>query len=164
MGKGMETAGICGLFCESCSFYIATQENNLEPLSKITGKPVDEIRCNGCRSDTVTFYCKTCSMKKCASDKDINFCSECGKYPCDTLKEFQAAKPHRLELFSSLDFVRENGYTAWREKMEKDYSCGKCGTINSIYEFSCRKCKNSPSNPYVGRNMEKIAVAKIKLT
>ena len=96
----METAGVCGLFCESCTFYIATRENTaLELLAKRCGKTIDEIRCKGCRSDTVTFYCKTCSMKQCAQKNGYKFCSECREYPCAVLKEFQAQKPHRLELF-----------------------------------------------------------------
>lgn len=156
----METAGVCGLFCESCTFYIATRENTaLELLAKRCGKTIDEIRCKGCRSDTVTFYCKTCSMKQCAQKNGYKFCSECREYPCAVLKEFQAQKPHRLELFSSLDYVKEKGYAAWKEKMEKDYSCENCGTVNSIYTFECRKCNNHPSNPYVGRNIKKIIEA-----
>lgn len=160
MEKSFETAAICGLFCESCRYYIATQENEgLEELAKSAGQPVEQIRCNGCRSDTVTYYCRTCDMKLCAMEKGIDFCSECGEYPCDMLKEFQAAKPHRIELFPSLDYAKENGYPAWREKMIANYSCEKCGTINSIYQFDCRKCNNDPSNPYVGRNREKIIEA-----
>jgi hypothetical protein len=157
MEDGLATAGYCGLFCESCSFYVASlDEEKLAQKAKETGKTVDEVRCKGCRSDTVTFYCRTCSLMLCAKGRGVGFCSECGEYPCGALKEFQAARPHRLELFASLDYAKENGLKAWREKMEKAYSCEKCGTINSIYEFSCRNCGNEPSNPYVGRNIEKI--------
>lgn len=156
----METAGVCGLFCESCTFYIATEENTaLELLAKRCEKTIDEIRCKGCRSDTVTFYCKTCSMKQCAEKKGHKFCSECREYPCGTLKEFQAQRPHRLELFASLDYLKEKGYIAWKKKMEKEYSCENCGTINSIYTFECRKCNHHPSNQYVGRNIKKIIEA-----
>lgn len=157
MEKAFETAAICGLFCESCRYYIATQENKgLPELAQKAGQPAEEMRCNGCRSDTVTYYCRTCDMKLCALEKGISFCSECGEYPCGILREFQAERPHRIELYESLDYVKEKGFPAWREKMIKNYSCEKCGNINSIYDFACRKCGNDPSNPYVGRNREEI--------
>jgi hypothetical protein len=160
MEKETLTAAVCGLFCESCGAYIATRENTLEPLAQKFGRPAEEIQCKGCRSDTLSFYCRTmCKMKGCAADKGLQFCSECDAYPCVVLKEFQSQAPHRLELFSSLDYIKENGEEKWLCKMRGEYACAECGTINSIYQFDCRKCGHDPSSPFVERNREEIIKA-----
>jgi hypothetical protein len=153
-----EKAGYCGLFCDACIAYIATNEgqSRLESLSKTMNRSVEEITCNGCRTDVCSFYCKSCEMKLCAVEKNINFCSECSDYPCTIIVEFQKKMPHRIELFESLEFAKNNPLEKWKEKMIIDYSCQKCGTINSAYATACRNCGNDPGNPYIERNREKI--------
>lgn len=161
MNNPLSTAAYCGLFCESCSLYIGTQNDpkRLERLAQEYGKSADEVRCNGCRSDKVSFYCVTCKIKDCICKKELNFCSECNEYPCSILTEFQVQRPHRLELFESLDYVKENGYECWYQKMKTNYSCERCGIVNPVYDFKCRKCGNIPPNPFVERNKLKIIAA-----
>ena len=158
MSKPSQSAAYCGLFCESCSLYVATQEEpeRLVQLAKRYGKTVDEVHCNGCRSDVLSFYCGTCKIKTCIRAKGLDFCVECNEYPCAMLTEFQALMPHRAELFDSLAYIKENGYDCWREKMKKDYSCEECGTINPTYDMKCRKCGHTPPNPFTERNMARI--------
>lgn len=158
MSKPSPTAAYCGLYCESCSLYIGTNEEpqRLEHLAKRYGKSIDEMRCNGCRSDVLSFYCTACQIKTCIREKGLDFCSECPDYPCGILTEFQVKMPHRAELFDSLEYVKVNGYACWCEKMKADYSCEKCGSINPVYDLTCRKCGHTPPNPFVQRNGSKI--------
>ena len=159
------TAAYCGLYCESCSLYIGTQSEQarLEILAQRYTKTIEEMKCRGCRSDELSFYCRTCKMKACIKEKGLNFCSECTEYPCSVLNEFQSQMPHRAELFESLDYVRDNGYNQWCEKMNTDFGCEECGTINSIYDIKCRKCAHTPPNPFAQRNQSTIVETLKKL-
>jgi len=158
MEKIPPAAACCGLYCEACGVYIATQEEpeRLAKLAKLYGKEPEEIRCKGCRSDVLFTFCRTCDMRECAEKKGIGFCGECGEYPCSIIKEFQAEKPHRAEIFESLAYLKENGLEAWGGKMKGDYGCEACGAVNPVYDAQCRKCGHKPPSPYAGRNKETI--------
>ncbi len=154
----METYAYCGLYCQACSVYIATQDGGkmLEALAEKLNQSVEDTRCFGCRSERVSKHCAKCSFKSCADEKNTQFCSQCGEYPCNQLKEFQTKMPHRAELFESLDYIKQKGIATWVEKMKSDFSCPSCGTINSPYLLKCRKCGSLPCNPFTARNGEKV--------
>ena len=151
-------AAVCGLFCPACSIYIGTKEDpeRLKSLAENFNVSVEEMECEGCRSDKRIGYCKNCKMDKCVSAKGIDFCGSCEDYPCEDLKQFQAVLPHRLELWKSQERINEVGYEKWYAEMLKHYACPKCGTINSAYDMACRKCGVSPSCSYVGLNQNEI--------
>jgi hypothetical protein len=151
-------AAVCGLFCTSCTFLISTAEDpvRLSRLAQAIKQPEEAIRCEGCRSQVRTFYCKTCKMYACAEEKGIDFCVECSEYPCQEIKTFQSVMPHRLELWQSQDRIKEVGWEQWYTEMSEHYSCSKCGTINSAYDKVCRKCGAEPSCEYVKVNQKGI--------
>ena len=153
-----ETASYCGVFCKSCPLYIGTAEEpaRLELLSGRMGYPVDDLKCRGCRSDENSYYCRDCKLKKCASEKGYEMCSDCPDFPCRELEEFQKEMPHRAELWNSLDILKADGYEKWEKKLSKDFSCIKCGTMNSAYDISCRNCSFIPGSPFYERNNGKI--------
>ena len=98
-------AAVCGLYCEACSWFIATNEDR-ERLKRLANQlhfSEEESKCYGCRSDKRLPYCEKCMMSACATERGIDFCSECDEYPCDELKRFQSAMPHRIELWVNLD-------------------------------------------------------------
>jgi hypothetical protein len=156
--ENFERFAYCGLFCEACGLYIATKENPdyLKLLAERMNKTVEEVRCKGCRSDTLSYYCQTCTLKSCARSKGFNFCSECSEYPCNDLKEFQVKMPHRAELFQSLDYLKNNSVEMWEKKMRDDYSCPNCGAINAPYYVKCAKCGTFPGNKFIERNLPAI--------
>lgn len=151
-------AAVCGLFCPSCTVYIATHEDpeRLKAIAARSGVPVEEMECDGCRSDRLNLFCRVkCKMKKCAAEKGVDFCGSCGDYPCAELKEFQSLMPHRKELWNSHKRIKEAGWEKWFEEMTVLYSCD-CGTLNSAYDLKCRKCANEPSCGYVETHREEI--------
>ena len=159
-------AAVCGLFCPSCTFYIASTEDpaRLQKLSSRLGRAAEEMECHGCRSDRLGLYCKKyCKMKKCASAKGIDFCGECGEYPCSDLKEFQAQMPHRIELWDAHARIKSAGYETWYGEMVQHYSCPSRGTINSAYDLSCWKCGRQPGCEYVRKHQGEIMQAINKL-
>ena len=159
------TAAVCGLFCPSCTVYIGTAEDpdRLKLLAKRFGRPIEDLECSGCRSDNLSFYCKTCTMKKCAADRGIKFCSECDDYPCSELKTFQTEAPHRADLWTSLEQIKNEGWKKWFAKMTELSSCSDCGTINSAYDPVCRSCGNRPSSSFAEKHEVLIAAHLEKL-
>ncbi len=152
-------AAVCGLFCPACTIFIGTREDHerLKVLAEHAHKPVEELRCDGCRSEKRCYYCRErCKMGKCASEKGVDFCGECNEYPCEDLRAFQAAMPHRIELWKSQERIKEVGYEKWYREMIEHYSCLKCGTINSAYDLKCRNCGGEPSCEYVSRHKQAI--------
>ncbi len=151
-------AAVCGLYCEGCTLYIATREDpeRLTALAKRFQLSEEEMRCNGCRSDKHGPYCQTCKMIKCAAEKGIDFCSQCDEYPCTELKQFQAERPHRIELWEDLERLKTVSPKQWIHEKREHYSCPECRTINSAYDAQCRKCGNEPSCGYTEKHGEAI--------
>ena len=150
---------VCGLFCPGCGIYYATLEKDEEYLKNIASSmniPFEEVRCNGCRTETKMAHCKNCFMLKCATDKGLDFCGECTEYPCQEMKEFQSKMPHSVELWTSQDRIKEIGWEKWFIEMVHYYSCKECGCINGWYDFKCRECGNVPGNDFVETNIEKL--------
>lgn len=151
-----DSVAYCGLFCESCGVYIATQNKDDKELERIAQKmktKKEDIPCEGCRSKVLSLHCRSCKYREYAQNKEIDNCEECHDFPCDELREFQGQMPHRAELFESARFRKEKGVTQWLEKMKEDYSCESCGFINSPYYIICKKCGNDPGNKFIRRNI-----------
>ena len=149
------TVACCGLFCESCGVYIATKADDraaLEGIAQRMKTTSEEIRCLGCRSNTLSPHCRECNFKLCADAKGVANCEDCDSFPCPDLADFQKLLPHRAELFESAAYRKANGIRAWTSKMIEDYSCTECGTVNSPYYIKCKNCGNDPGNPFIARN------------
>ncbi len=151
-------AAVCGLFCEACTLYIATQEDpaRLKKLAAQFGISEEEVKCRGCRSEKRGPYCGVCHMAPCAARRGVEFCSACPEYPCAELKAFQAERPHRIELFKSLEQIRDQGWERWMADMRQHYACSRCGALNSAYDLKCRKCGAEPSCAFAARHREAI--------
>lgn len=148
----------CGLFCPGCSLYIATTEDpeRLKRLAALFGVSEEKVKCRGCRSEQRSPYCETCAMIKCADARGVEFCGACGEYPCETLKSFQAAMPHRRDLWKDQARIKETGFETWFAEMRERYACSACGVINSAYDLKCRGCGAEPGNAYVQEHREAI--------
>ncbi len=163
-------AAVCGLFCPACRVFIGTNEDpsGLAMMARRFKRPLEELKCNGCRSAKRCFYCETvCFMAKCAAGKGVDFCGDCAEYPCKDLKAFQAEMPHRIELWQSQSRINEVGYEKWYAEMVEHYSCPQCHTINSAYDLKCRRCGHEPSCEYVRLHknaiMKHLAKSNIKI-
>ena len=151
-------AAVCGLFCPSCMVYIATHEDpeRLKKIADTFQTSEDAVRCYGCRSEKRLPYCDSCKMVACAAEKGIDFCGACEEFPCEALKTFQAARPHRIELWENQKRIQEAGYAQWFEEMVEHYTCPKCQTLNSAYDVTCRECGSKPSCEYVGMHLREL--------
>ncbi len=157
-GRDKNLAAVCGLYCGSCSWYIATTEDP-KRLKKLTAQfhySEEEGRCYGCRSGKRLPYCDQCMMFDCAAERGIDFCSQCEEYPCDELKRFQSEMPHRNDLWINLERVKSIGYRQWITEVRENYTCPSCHTINSTYDLKCRQCGEEPSCRYVAKYKHEI--------
>lgn len=151
-------AAICGLYCKACRWFIATSEDpgKLKKLASEREYKEEESTCHGCRSASRIPYCTECKMVACAAERGIDFCSECSEYPCDHLKQFQSAMPHRIEICDNLLRIKSVGYEQWLKEIKEHYNCQSCQTLNSTYDLKCRKCGREPSCNYVEIHRQKI--------
>jgi hypothetical protein len=103
----------CGLDCSKCGAFLATQSNDdalraktAEEWSKAYGVDIkpEKINCTGCQSDGVKFdYCEnTCEIRKCAHERKVGTCADCGDYACEKLGEFFKMAPNAKESLDSL--------------------------------------------------------------
>jgi Protein of unknown function (DUF3795) len=153
-------AASCGLYCGSCGIYLATQENDAEKILQyalVLNQSFDETLCDGCKAVRKSVHgSRTCSIKKCTIEKNIEYCGTCREFPCKQLKDFQSRMPHRVEILESQNRLKETGMDQWLIEMKQNYSCPQCKTINTAYDELCRKCGFSPASKFVSRHMELI--------
>ncbi len=154
----LKRAAVCGLFCDACSLYIGTTEDEarLTMIAQRFNKSVDDMRCLGCRSDVLVVHCQKCAFKDCATKKGINFCSECDVFPCGLIKDFQRKAPHLIDLWKDLELAKNTSIEDWTDQMKAKYQCNACQTINSAYDLKCRKCGAEPSNEFVRQHQDLI--------
>lgn len=138
----------CGLYCGVCRVYIAHRDNNLKfkqellPIYKAYGaKNVDDIACTGCLSDGIKFpFCRTCSIKECIKDKEIEGCRQCDEFPCKIITNWPSPGGKKVILWS-IPTWREIGTEKWVEEVEKRYQCPECGTQLFRGATRCNNCK-----------------------
>lgn len=112
-----EDFAYCGLDCAECPAYIAMMTNNDE-LRRTTAEkwnnpdfPVslEDINCVGCKIEGEEHFnwCDKCSVRACASERNVETCAHCDDYVCDKLKEWlsfagEEAKDRLEKIRSSL--------------------------------------------------------------
>lgn len=113
-GKGGNTMiAYCGLDCQQCEAFIATQADDDSLREKVAvewarlyNAPIkpEHINCTGCRSDgPKTYYCdQFCQIRKCATQKLVSTCADCSQYPCLVLEQMFRLAPKAKEMLNAL--------------------------------------------------------------
>ena len=95
----------CGLDCASCEAYRLTQANDTAGLEALAAKwrvefnspeiTVQSVTCDGClaASGRLGGYCGMCGVRKCAVERSLTTCAECGDYACEKLQAFWKNAP-----------------------------------------------------------------------
>ena len=100
----------------------------------------EAIRCNGCNSDIVSGFCKSCQIKECATSKHIAGCHECETYPCDRINQFPIPLGKKIML-RCVPFRRAFGTDLWEQEELRRYCCPHCQTPYFRGAKKCAKCK-----------------------
>jgi hypothetical protein len=104
-----ERVAYCGLMCDGCPIYWATQETDPEKQTKmrtaiarlgqeqygLTFRPEDITDCDGCRMENGRLFsgCKTCEIRDCARERNLVTCAHCAEYACEKLRKMFATDP-----------------------------------------------------------------------
>jgi len=103
----------CGLRCDMCPTFLATQENDDKKREKVAEQwskqfgmnlAAQDINCDGCKSFTGKLFghCSNCEIKKCCSEKKMDNCASCDNYACKILNVFFEFAPHAKDCLEKL--------------------------------------------------------------
>ncbi len=137
-------AAPCGLYCGVCAVFIADRDRNIkfkERLTDVYGVTTDEIKCEGCLSDNLFLYCRTCPIRSCTIDKGIEGCHQCADFPCQFIDNFPLPVGKKVML-RAIPTWRELGTERWMEEEEKRYHCPHCGYMVFRGAKKCRNCQS----------------------
>ncbi len=165
--KGFNYDTYCGLYCGACSILTAYRtgrkdrfasywtESTLKASLQLRGIDPDgeslQVRCHGCKTDTLFANCRHCKIRACAVEKRIEHCNECSEYPCGLFHEslfnaeVQKLLPHLKEIPDNLMRIGTDGVEQWLSDQEKRWKCPGCGTAYSWYATTCPHCGNDLS-------------------
>lgn len=112
----MIMSSYCGVKCESCKVFIATKnsDNSLKHIiAKEWGRlykrqfTIEEIYCEGCKSNKVFCMCVKCDIRDCNTEKNIHNCSICNVYPCDRMIKFYQYQKEKQTGVEFDDYVKK---------------------------------------------------------
>ena len=109
-----EMIAFCGLACNECPAFLATQANDDTKRGEVARRWSDDykddikpedINCDGCKSDSGLLFshCTRCEIRKCASASEVENCAYCKEYACEKLEPLLNMMP---EVKSRLDNIR----------------------------------------------------------
>ena len=109
----MSKYSYCGIDCEVCPAFTATQNNSVEEKTRLAEEwskafdceiKADDIECDGCSANTgrVIDHWYECDIRKCAQTKAVTTCASCSDYGCNTLNNFLEKAPSVRENLEAL--------------------------------------------------------------
>jgi len=89
---------VCGIKCNECPAFLATQENDYlkrKEVAEMWSKEFqasfqpEDINCDGCTTgqDRLFSHCRVCEIRKCGREKQLKNCAYCDEYICSKLNE-----------------------------------------------------------------------------
>ncbi len=137
----------CGLYCGACGIYLAhaaADESLKKKLAAAYGVTPEQVACRGCLSDEVFVYCRTCPIKQCTSQRNIEGCSRCDDFPCEHIESFPVEEGKKVILREVPRWNRmETG--EWVADQEAHYACSSCGGRLFRGARRCRSCGGTVS-------------------
>ncbi|MFC2167620.1 DUF3795 domain-containing protein [Acidobacteriota bacterium] len=112
----------CGLPCFHCSAHLAVSNPTIrKKVSEALNIPEEKATCEGCRSQEGRIKLlkaqKQCSIYKCTTEKNIDFCNECDDFPCERFQPYadQSHYPHNTKMYQ-LCMMKKLGIEKWAEE------------------------------------------------
>ena len=143
----------CGIYCGGCFIRKSFRKNNRKYIPEKWNWITEDIplECNGCKSDTLFIGCQHCKIRKCASERKIEFCNLCQDYvECVLIKNLNSHEhPHHIVAKHSLELIKQISKEKWLEAQQDRWKCKNCGYPYSWYEEKCEKCGDTLYNSRV---------------
>ena len=125
---------VCGMNCGLCMSYLAYSHDIPKKRGKVS-------HCSGCRArdKQCAFLKKRCEIIR---DNKIEFCYQCDKFPCDSLKRLDKnyIKRYNYSFIDNLIFIKQNDIDTFISKEISKYKCSSCGDIKSVHNHKCYTC------------------------
>ena len=122
----------CGIDCGTCELYLCKDNQPLLAYLVSKGVPGEKLPCEGCRN--IEGHCPVigglCATYQCAAEKKVEFCFQCGDFPCEKLSpsaDRADVLPHNLKVFN-LCTIQRGGvedFVAVSAKIKNRYFKGK---------------------------------------
>ncbi len=95
----------CGIDCGNCSLYLCRDNAALTDHLVQRGIAREKLPCPGCRAaeGRCPVIGSPCETYECVHLKEVDFCSECGDFPCPKLcpaSNRADVLPHNLKVFN----------------------------------------------------------------
>ena len=108
--------GCCGIICNECPAFQATQTDDDNKRIEVAKKWSDEfnteiksedINCDGCIFEDGRHFshCMECPIRKCCKEHRLVNCAYCDEYPCKTLSKFFESGP---DAKTTLDNIKDD--------------------------------------------------------
>ena len=122
----------CGIDCGNCALHLSRHDSAAMDRLLARGIPREKLPCDGCRNaegdcPVIDEKCKTYA---CVVEKDVDFCFECGDFPCSKLcpsSDRANVLPHNLKVFNLATIERKGveGFVKVSGDLERLYFKGK---------------------------------------
>ncbi len=134
----------CGLYCGACSIIKAYQTGIKDPLACLLSDELGmELKCHGCKTDSVFGNCAVCQIRNCAREKGVERCLNCSDFPCPnfgTMEFILEALPHWNTVAANQESIKKQGTVRWLEEQANQWECPDCRTDYSWYAAQCSNC------------------------
>jgi hypothetical protein len=109
----------CGMHCGACPMYKVKDDPSLKEML-VKRVNWNGVPCPGCRpaKGMNQFIEGTCATYACTTGRGLDFCFECGEFPCARLNpaaDRADVLPHNLKIFN-LTFIRQHGVAEYIKK------------------------------------------------
>ena len=122
----------CGIDCGTCELYLCKDDQPLFAYLVSKGIPREKLPCTGCRD--MLGHCPVignpCATYTCVTGKKVNFCFQCGEFPCARLNpsaDRADVLPHNVKVFNLCTIQREGveNFIEISAEIKKRYYKGK---------------------------------------
>ena len=120
----------CELFHSNIDGFFARLPPEHQQAYAARGMTIEKLRCQGCRHGGCTVIGGACETLACATERKVDFCSDCADFPCSKLQplvEGAQKYPHNLKVYN-LTAIKNRGIEAWAAEagqIRKRYFEGK---------------------------------------
>lgn len=105
--------GYCGIVCSDCPILIVTRREDdtarkrvAEMLTRHYGREYkpESINCDGCLSSSTHLWdnCRTCEVRKCARERNVENCASCPDYRCEKLPKLVVADTEGEDIWGEI--------------------------------------------------------------
>ncbi|MHC1604811.1 MAG: DUF3795 domain-containing protein [Candidatus Methanofastidiosia archaeon] len=136
MKQEAKMIGVCGLDCNECDIFqalnkpeIARQIVDWFKKERDTEVKIEDVRCLGCKSDRTKHWSPNCWILECCVDKrGLEFCHQCGDFPCEKLNEWAKGSKKYGEDLNRLKEIKKslqkkvNHNIFWKKTVWKGFS------------------------------------------